>query len=198
MPASADPHPPGRAPRGAVAAGQGGFTLLEIMVTVAILGLAILPMLHVREKAANRAYRTTHLMRGLHHAEELVARYGREKDQIPQFEGVVEEEPQFRYLMTFENWDLASGRSEDELEEDAEDEDSGIIRPPDAGTVEEDPRGDPHKVRRYRIEVFWPNIEEEDAEESVVLEGFLPRIWEEPVASLGDSNNSSSTSGTNR
>jgi hypothetical protein len=53
--------------------------------------------------------------------------------------------------------------------------------------VEEDDRENPHKVRRFEIQVFWPGLEL-DKEDSVMLEGFLPRVWEE-VDAYGRSTN---------
>jgi len=163
---------------------QQGFTLLEIMVTVGLIGITILPILQVREEATNRAWRTAQMLRALHHAQELLAEYGREIRQMDKFESRVEEEPVFRYVITFEDWDLSTGRPEDELEDDdlLDDNPTGSIVPPDAGVLEEDVRDDPHRVRRFRIKIFWPDVndfENEDAEEELMIEGFLPRMWEE-------------------
>jgi len=159
-----------------------GFTLLEIMVTVAIFGICLLPILHVREEATNRAYRTEHMLQGLHIAQELIAEHGREIEQMKQVESRFEDDPAFRYVVTFEDWDLATGRAEDELdEEETLDDPNGPLAPADAAVPPEDVRGDPHKVRRFRIEVFWPDIETADDEESLLLEGFIPRMWEEQL-----------------
>jgi prepilin-type N-terminal cleavage/methylation domain-containing protein len=161
---------------------QAGFTLLEVMATVGLVGLVLLPILQVREQASHRAYQTSHMMRGLNYAQTLLSQQTRSLDELDEWEGRIEDEPAFRYVVTLEDWDLATGRSESEGDEDDLFNDpSGAIPPSDAATTLEDLTDDPHLVRRFHIEVFWPSLDAGDAEaeDSVVLEGFLPRIWEE-------------------
>ena len=168
---------------------QSGFLLLEVMVTVALIGGLILPILLVRESAQNRAYHSGHIMRALQYAEVLLANSMREPTPQSSQEGYVEDDRAFRYEILIEDWDLGTGRSEKENEEDEDNQDFGTnsvgdgSNPLDAGIggVEEDDRNNPHKVRRFEVEVFWPGLEP-DKEDSLVLEGFLPRIWEETDA----------------
>jgi len=162
---------------------QSGFLLLEVMVTVALIGGLLLPILLVRESAQNRAYHSGHLMRAMQYAEILLASAMREPTPAAAQEGYVEDDRAFRYELLIEDWDLATGRSEEENEEDERNEEFGSVSagaPLDAGIggLEEDEREDPHKVRRFEIQVFWPGLEL-DEEDSVMLEGFLPRVWEE-------------------
>jgi len=159
--------------------GQRGFTLLEVMVTIGLIGVVLLPILAVREQATNRAFRSKYMLLALHQAEELLAKHGRELEQIDKYEGRVEEHPSLRYEITFENWDLATGRPEDEeLEDDPFANDFGAIPPSDAVAAEEEDIDDPHRTRRFSIKVYYPDVEIVDAEELIVLEGFLPRMWE--------------------
>lgn len=160
---------------------QRGFTLLEVMVTIGLIGVVLLPILAVREQATNRAYRSKYMLAALHHAQELLAEHGREIEPIDKYEGRVEEEPSLRYLITFEDWDLATGRPEDEELDDNDPfgNNFGAIPPSDAvAEEEEEDIDDPHRVRRFSIKVYYPDVEEVDAEQVVVLEGFLPRMWE--------------------
>ncbi|MDG2149411.1 MAG: type II secretion system protein [Planctomycetota bacterium] len=167
-------------PRSDKSQAQRGFTLLEVMVTIGLIGVVLLPILTVREQATNRAYRSKYMLLALHHAQELLAEHGREIEPIDKYEGRVEEENSLRYVITFEDWDLATGRSEDEmLEEDPFANDFGAIPPSDAvAEEEEEDINDPHRVRRFSIKVYYPDVEEVDQEQMVALEGFLPRMWE--------------------
>ena len=167
MPRSAEPR-------------QRGFTLLEVMVTVGLIGIVLLPILQVREQATNRAFRSKYMLLALHHGQELLARYGREIDQIDKYEGRVEEAPSLRYEISFQDWDLSTGRPVDEeLEDDPFANDYGALPPSDAVAAEEEEDiDDPHRVRRFSIKIYFPDVDTEDKEEMVVLEGFIPRMWE--------------------
>jgi len=173
MPTSADrPRPRHTA--------EGGFTLLEIMTTVGLVAVVLLPILAEREHSMNRAYRATYMLRALHHAEEILAERARDHEQADLAQGWVEEDEAFRYEFTVKNYDLSTGRDEDEEDEN----DFGPNAPVDAGRNEPDEaedRDDPHKVRRFKIQVYWPGLDDEEEEESIVLEGYLPRIWEIPL-----------------
>ncbi len=169
-------------------AAQAGFTLLEIMVTVMLLGIVILPILQIREDATNRAIRSKYMLLALHHAQELIATHGREVEQIDAFEGRFEELPEFRYELTLQDWDLATGRPEDEEDQDPFANDFGAIAPSDAEAADEEMRSDPHRVRRFSVKVYFPDSKKEDEEEHVALEGFLPRVWEENSDLLGNNN----------
>jgi prepilin-type N-terminal cleavage/methylation domain-containing protein len=186
MPASAE-HVAERTGSPARDPGQRGFTLLEVMVTVGLIGVVLLPILQVREQATNRAYRSKYMLLALHHGQELLAKYGRELDQVDKYEGRIEEEPSLRYEITFQDWDISTGRPEDEEDEDDPfANDFGALAPSDAVTEEEEAAiNDPHRVRRFSIKVFFPDVTDEDAEEQLTLEGFLPRMWELDRNSLG-------------
>ncbi len=164
---------------------SAGFTLLEIMMTVFLLGVVILSILGVRETATNRAFRSKNQMLALHHAQELLADHARDLDQLDRFEGRIEDATDFHYELTLEDWDLSTGRAEDDEEDDAFDDPSGALAPADAGAYEEQAIDDPHRVRRFRVKVFYPHVTEEDSEEFVLLEGFLPRMYDKDRDPLG-------------
>lgn len=171
-------------------ASQAGFTLLEIMATVGLVALVLLPILTVRESATNKAWRASQMLQAVQHAEQLLARRARDVDPVDQEQGLIDEDPFYRYELTLENYDLATGLSEEEEEEQEQREDSIFADPPpDAGMLEEDDRDDPHKVRRFAIKILWPGIEEEQQDSELVLEGYIPRIWkDEPATRMLDEN----------
>lgn len=177
-----------RLPRRARSRPARGFTLLEIMVSVAVLGMLI-PLLRLREQASARVERALNLLEATSHAETLLARRLRDVQPVDGEEGYVEDDPHFRYQLTLENFDLSTGRSEEEEEDWQEQQDSlfgaGTV-PPDAAVAEsaEEDKANPHLVRRFELRLLWPHEEEADAERELVLEGFLPRIWEDSSTRL--------------
>lgn len=166
-----------------------GFTLLEIMVTLALVGLLIVPLLTVRETAAHIAFRSTHLMKALAFGQELLAERMTDPEIIKDQIGFIEDNPAFRYELSIENFDLATGRVE---EEDIDPNNPYSINSPfapsDAGvppTPDEDELNDPNLVRRVKLTIFFPSLDD-DEEEKVVLEGYIPRATENDPGSLLD------------
>jgi len=178
---------------------EKGFTLLEVMVAVGLLGLVILPILRVRQIATRSAYNASHLVTALSHAEQLLSDYALNWREIDNLEGEIEEEAGnrrrteavYRYLVTMKEYDLSTGLNvyDDEMDDDVfSDYEQGLL-PGDAGIPPEDEdeeRGNPHRVRRYEITMFWPswgaNESESDKDESLdelTIEGFLPRVYED-------------------
>jgi len=170
---------------------DAGFTLLELMVTLAIVGGVMIPLLQSREGADNRAFRTVHMLRALDYAQaELATRtlerleHGETIDVRDQFTS----DGAFTYELLVERFDLATGRPEDD-EEDSElgqFADEFKSRFADAGVPETEEDEDPHLVRHYRLVVSYPSASGEDTEE-LVLEGFWPLVErrEDDVGLLG-------------
>ena len=160
-----------------------GFTLLELMITVAIIGVFTLTAHVLRGRASNEIFRATHRLRALELARDELARRALE----PLREGQVIEASDFfagdtlyRYELRIERFDLSSGRPEgdedDDLAEQRRFEEEQMSRFADAGT--NDPDGgtdDPYLVRYYHITAFLPSLED-DGEEELVLEGFWPLV----------------------
>jgi hypothetical protein len=146
----------------------------------------MLPILLVREQATARAHRAKNQLEALHHAETLLAERTRDVRPVDNEEGVVEDDPYFRYQLTLENFDLSTGRSEQEDEDWQQEQESmfGGNVPPDAGVIDEEDRDNPHLVRRFELHILWPDEEKDDVERELVLEGFLPRVWKEEVGSM--------------
>ena len=173
---------------------QAGFTLLEIMATVALVGLVILPLLEVRAQANARAYNASRMVLAMGYAEALLVDCMLTADEYHDYEAGVEEDPSFRYILSLEEFDLSTGLTPDEADERAaqegQDPASAAYVPGDAGDTtgfdeedEEEDREDFHSVRRYRIRVLWPSwdgdAEGEAAWDSIDLEGYLPMVWEQ-------------------
>lgn len=165
--------------------GERAFTLMEIMAAVFMLGVLLMPLLTIRERATGRVERAHARLRALVHAENLLSRHLRDTDELLDDEGLVEEDPFFRYEATFEDWDLDTGLP---AEDDDELDDRGLFgenAPADAGVPPDEAEDFTfHEVRRFEIEIFWPHADRADDEESLRVEGFLPRVPE--VSSLFD------------
>jgi prepilin-type N-terminal cleavage/methylation domain-containing protein len=158
----------------------GGFTLLEVMVTLAVVVGVIVPMLFARDKAWNIALRTSNMMKAATYAEDVLAEHLLEVDDRKEWPGVIEDDPLFRYEITLETYDLSTGRVEAD-EDGAEDTNfstSSAFTPPDAlaapPTPGDDEADDPHRVRRYRVVIHYPGYEEEESEKEYILEGYAP------------------------
>ncbi|RKY21656.1 MAG: hypothetical protein DRQ55_03515 [Planctomycetota bacterium] len=168
---------------------SAGFTLLEIMATVALVGLLVLPMLEVREQATARAYKASRMNAAMDHAERLLVKCMSTVEVYDRYESPVELDPQFTSILTLEEFDVSTGLTRDEADDmqDTEGEGEslfGAVIPGDAGGGEldedDEERNNPHLMRRFRIRVEWLSWDGEDDEshDHVDLEGYLPRIWE--------------------
>jgi prepilin-type N-terminal cleavage/methylation domain-containing protein len=169
---------------------RSGFTLLEIMVTVALVGICILPLLEVRESSSQMAYRSGHQLHALAYAERLLEERLLDPDEVKEEIGVIEEDPTYSWVLTLEDYDLSTGRV---IEEDEEQQGfsqssnfsqtSGFTAgaPGDAVLPDEDEVADEdsqHRVRRFKLAVRWPSLSG-DAPDELLLEGFLPVAREE-------------------
>jgi prepilin-type N-terminal cleavage/methylation domain-containing protein len=189
MPISAERRPPADRPRPPRAA-CAGFTLLEVMVTLAIVVGTIVPLLFIRDAAWNMALRTSNMMRATTYAEELLAEHLLDPDDRKEWPGVVEDDPVFRYEITIETYDLSTGRVESEEQqgfgENSNFSSTSAFVPKDA--LEAPPTGaeeaeldNPHRCRRYRIVIHFPGYGEDEEELEYVLEGYAPVAREEPL-----------------
>jgi prepilin-type N-terminal cleavage/methylation domain-containing protein len=170
-----------RLPRRARAArAQAGFTLLEVMVTVGIVGTLILPILGVREHATARVYRASNMLEATRHGQELLAQRLRNPASSDSENGVIEDAPEFRYELTIEDYDLSLGYSDDEEIQDRDGDGfpDDVNVPGDATDNDEPEERTPHKWRRYELTITWDGFADE-SEDEVVLEGFVPRIWDD-------------------
>lgn len=184
MRTSADPLPAARRPAGADHACRG-FTLLEVLVTLGIVALAIVPLLGVRDATWNIAYRSGHMLRAAAYAEQILAERMTVPDDVKDYQAAIEEDPAFHYELTIESYDLATGRA-DQPGDDSTSTTSGFSSasntlPADAqaGPEEEvDLYDDPQHVRRFSLKVKYPGLND-DKEEEYLLEGYLPMARKE-------------------
>jgi prepilin-type N-terminal cleavage/methylation domain-containing protein len=170
---------------------SAGFTLLEVMVTLAVVGLTIIPLLTVRENASLMAYRSSHMMKALAYAEQLLAEHMTNPEIIKEQIGYIENDTAFRYELSIENFDLATGRVEEEDDDPNNPYSiSSPFAPDDAGVPpgmeQEEELADPNLVRRVKLTIFYPGFDDE--EEQVMLEGYIPRASEKDPGSLLNGN----------
>jgi len=170
---------------------QAGFTLIEIMVTLALVALALLPLLELRQRATNMAFRSGHMLQAMTYAQQLLADRMTDPETMKERAGVIEDDPVYRFEISIENYDLSTGRTEEE--DDAQGKSSGstafstesAFTPSDAGTNidESEDENQAYKVRRVKVTVFYPALEGE-SEEQVALEGFVPPAIDPEAESL--------------
>ena len=165
--------------------GCAGFTLLEVLVTLAIVATAVVPLLAVRDATWNIAYRSGHMLKAAAYAEAILAERMTDPDDLREHKGFVEEDPAFQYELTIESYDLSTGRVDEPEDEDGISTTSNFsaqsaFAPPDAAMAPEeqlDLYTDPQHVRRFRLKVQYPGLEEDRMGE-YLLEGYLPMAKE--------------------
>ncbi len=153
------------------------------MASLAIVGLCILPILEARELATNKAFRSGHMLTALSYAQRLLAERMRDPERLKERQGVIEEDPVYRFEMTLEDFDLSTGRVEEE-DESAQgaassgfSTESAFTPPNDAVPEDESKENAAYKVRRVTVRVFYPAVDG-DREDQIVLEGYVPRVIE--------------------
>ena len=163
----------------------GGFTLLEVLVTLAIVALAYVQLLVISEAASNVAYRSGHMLKAADFAEKILAEHMTNPDDLKQYQAVVEENPAFHYELTIESYDLATGRVDDPGDEAGSASSNfsteSAFLPADAQAApeeEQDLYDDPQHVRRFRLKVSYPSLDAEK-EAEYLLEGYLPMARKE-------------------
>ena len=177
------------------------------MATVALVGICILPMLEMRERASQLAYKSGHMLRALAYGERILTDRMLDPQRVKDEAGLVEEDPAYEYKLTVEVYDLSTGRVVEEHDDNSDFSTSTSFSttssfttgaPGDAGPETDEQKQDiAHQVRRVKVSVSWPSLQSETPE-SLVLEGFLPLVEEQlnPDSALGGSTPSSSnTSG---
>ena len=165
---------------------QAGFTPLEIMATLAIVGLLIVPILQEREVSSNMAFRSGRMANALNHARQLLADRTLDPDPVRGLHGVVESDPQYRWELTIEEFDLSTGRVVEATDPVTGEPTttfsttSAFNLPGDAGAPPDaSEQESPHRVRRYKLRMLYPSYQA-DQEGELLLEGFLPRVAQQP------------------
>ena len=161
-------------------AATAGFTLLEIMVSMLIVGFLALNFLTIQGHASDKAYVSERALTAMRYIDEIIAAHMLDPDLHDEAPFVVEDDPLFVYTLTVEEFDLATGRKEED--EDTELADgfttefvSGFNN--DYGGEEDDEEDQPHMVRRIHIVMEYPGLGEDPAR--LEVETFIPRVTEE-------------------
>ncbi|MGQ0551868.1 MAG: type IV pilus modification PilV family protein [Planctomycetota bacterium] len=163
---------------------ESGFTLLEVLASLAIVALAVVPMLVTRDQAWNIAYRSGHLLRAANYAQELLAERLDDPERLKDHLGFFDDDPSFRYEISLEDYDLSTGRviEEDDpngFSQETKFSTTSAFMPADAKTVTAAEEDSPHRVRRVKIKIWYEGLEDGEPS-SYVLEGFVPRATEIP------------------
>jgi prepilin-type N-terminal cleavage/methylation domain-containing protein len=155
-----------------------GFTLLEVMVSVAILAVTIIPMLLLREESYEKAYDTK-----MFRVVQTLAQYQlsniamevRTGDGSGDFEGY----PEFRYEYRVTLYDFGAGVEEDEEQDDryfGHQPDDSVFPDEDAESY------GPMVMRHVELTVFFPSmddLEEGYVEKEYVIDTYIPVLLTE-------------------
>lgn len=185
MPTSSDRAAPSPSLAAARRRGCRGFTLLEVLVTLAIVAASIVPLLVVRDATWNIAYRSGHMLKAAAYAEAILAARMTNPDDVKDYQAVIEDDPAFSYELTIESYDLSTGRADSEDENADPNSNFSVdpaFLPPDAHPAPEDAVDvykDPQHVRRFKLKIRYPGLEE-DKQGEYLLEGYLPMAKKEP------------------
>lgn len=154
-----------------------GFTLLEVLVAVALIGISIIPMLAVRERSQNQAYqaRNANLARAL--ACEILSEI--EFHGIDRNGGPIDGYPGFEFEVEIHEEDLLTGES-------AEDDKDPYGKKPNASGQPNYVPGDAmlppdaekeYPVRIVRLTLRYPSLQPDAEEpESLVIETIFPAL----------------------
>ena len=167
------------------ARGGAGFTLLEVLVTLAMVSVAAGSLLVIRDATWNIAYRSGHMLKAANYAETILAEHMTDPDDMRDHQAVIEDDPAFHYELTIESYDLSTGRVDEPEDQDVSTTSNfsaqSAFMPPDAAAAPEDVEDlykDPQHVRRFRLKVMYPSLEDEK-EGEYLLEGYLPMAKKE-------------------
>lgn len=159
-----------------------GFTLLEIMVTIAVVAFALVPMLLIRERTTveSMTARNFNIARTL--ARELLTEL--EFHELDSNSGSFENHPLFEYDIEVEEVDLVTGEEdEDDRYDDKQDnaEDGSVFTPGDAMFPEDEEDNRIYPVRRVKLTLTYPNLRPDSALErnELVIETILPPLPED-------------------
>ncbi|MBI4878239.1 MAG: type II secretion system protein [Planctomycetes bacterium] len=167
---------------------ERAFTLLEIMLTIALVAVAIVPMLRIREQCTRQSYqaRNANLARML--ARELMSEI--EFHGLDQISGQIDGYPGFSYEAEIQEVDLITGKDEQEDEEKDDPFNSSrdsTYQPADAvwaADREEEKENQEYPARRVRLTLFYPNVARDASEEplKLVIETLFAPLPEEDSA----------------
>jgi len=158
---------------------KGGFTLLEVMVSVMILALSIVPILILREDSFTKAMTTKAERTAQQLAQQLLSQIALE-ERVGEGGGEFEDWPDYRFEYTVTIYDFGTGMGE----EDYFDENDPYFdqRPDDSVLFDEDLTDiGPLVTRHVEITVYYPAfVGEESAEEKeYIIDTYIPLLMTE-------------------
>ena len=157
---------------------SNGFTLLEVMVAVAVLAVSVVPLLLIRERCYDRAIHTQSLRVARQLAEELLTTITLEV-RSGENSGAFEDWDSYTYEYKVTLYDFSGSYIPDE-ENDFEGSDP--YDPNDSVFVnEEDDTFGPMVTRHVEITVFYPSVktDETDVMNEYVIDTYLPPLMTE-------------------
>ncbi len=154
-----------------------GFTLLEVMVSVAILAVAVVPMLLLREESFQKALYSKSIRVARELAQRQLTQIALE---VLEDEGAgnFEDWPDYRYEYKVTLYDFSGGMSE----YDGEYGDSYLDdTPSDSVFDDEEEEIGPMVMRHVEIRIFFPSVkqEEEDMDNEYVIDTYIPVLLTE-------------------
>ncbi|MHC4944057.1 MAG: type IV pilus modification PilV family protein [Planctomycetota bacterium] len=161
------------------AAAARGFTLLEVMVSVAILAIAIVPMLFLREDSFNKAIKTKAERMAQQLAQQLLSQIAlevRAGTHHGEFEGW--SDYQYEYTVTIYDFGSSFG------DEDFYDEDDRFYNndPDDSVYLDEDLQSyGPMVMRHVELIVTYPNFVDEEGGDGneYIVDTYMPLLMTE-------------------
>ncbi|MFH0944078.1 MAG: type II secretion system protein [Planctomycetota bacterium] len=162
---------------------ERGFTLLEIMLTIAVVGIAVVPALLIREQSTRQSYQAQNANIARTLARELMSEiefHGLDP-QASQIDGY----PGFEYEYEMEQIDLISGEADDKENQNdpynRNSSDGAAFSPSDAVFPSEEVEEDSYLVRRVTLTITYPNLKTngEDEPNKLVIETIFPALPED-------------------
>lgn len=146
-----------------------GFTLLEIMLTITLVGVTVMPILLIRERSIRQAYQAHHFNTVRMLARELLSEL--EFHELDQMAGNFDGYPGFSYTIEVQDVDLVTGEEEEDDEDNAfGNRNQGGYKPADAIDPNEDDEEElDYPARRVTLTLKYPNLKNDDSEESAEL-----------------------------
>jgi prepilin-type N-terminal cleavage/methylation domain-containing protein len=157
-----------------------GFTLLEVMVSVAILALSIVPILILREDSFTKAMTTKAERTAQQLAQQLISQLALE-ERVGEGGGEFEDWPDFRFEYTVTVYDFGTGMGD----EDYYDEygDPYYDQQPDDSVLFDEDLTDcgPLMTRHVEVIVYYPTFVGEDnlEEKEYIIDTYLPMLMTE-------------------
>jgi prepilin-type N-terminal cleavage/methylation domain-containing protein len=169
---------------------RSGFTLLEVMVTMAIVGGALVTLLISREKAVNDLIETRNNNWARQIAREMLTEL--EFHELDRYSGQLDQYPGFSFDIHVEDIDLVTGEGDADAEErerekkekrlsnEQQGDADSRFKPGDLLEDEEGQEELVYPVRKVKLRVEWPNMSGADGAEpnKLEIEAILPQLPE--------------------